>query len=114
MTCGYHCVCCCCEHCAAAGLQANVTSAEQQASSLEAALQKSSQVTLSMTEKVAQTLAASSAQAEALKVSCKLACRGFHECPGRLAFIADTLQPLLCQRKDGLHTGCSAPSASAP
>lgn len=50
-------------------MQATVSSAEQQVSSLEAALQKGSQVTLSMTEKVAQTLAASNAQAEALKVS---------------------------------------------
>jgi hypothetical protein len=50
-------------------MQAAVSSAEQQVSSLEAALQKGSQVTLSMTEKVAQTLAASNAQVEALKVS---------------------------------------------
>jgi hypothetical protein len=49
-------------------VQAAVRSAEQQVASLEAALQKDSQVTLSMTEKVAQTLAASNAQVEALKV----------------------------------------------
>lgn len=48
--------------------QAAVSSAEQQVSSLEAALQKNSQVTLSMTEKVAQTLSAANAQTEALKV----------------------------------------------
>lgn len=45
-----------------------MSSAEQQVSSLEGALQKGSQVTLSMTEKVAQTLAASNAQTESLKV----------------------------------------------
>lgn len=49
-------------------LQAAVASAEQQVSSLEAALQQGSQVTLSMTEKVAQTLAASNTQAETFKV----------------------------------------------
>lgn len=49
-------------------MQAAVCSAEQQVSSLEAALQKGSQVTLSMTEKVAQTLAASNTQVDALKV----------------------------------------------
>lgn len=53
-------------------LQAAVVSAEQQVSSLEAALQKGSQVTLSMTEKVAQTLAASNAQVEALKVRAEM------------------------------------------
>jgi hypothetical protein len=37
-------------------------------SSLEAALQQGSQMTLSMTEKVAQTLAASNTQAETFKV----------------------------------------------
>jgi hypothetical protein len=49
-------------------VQAAVSNAEQQVASLEVALQKGSQVTLSMTEKVAQTLAASNAQVEALKV----------------------------------------------
>lgn len=49
-------------------MQAAVVSAEQQVSSLEAALQQGSQMTLSMTEKVAQTLAASNTQAETFKV----------------------------------------------
>jgi acetylglutamate kinase len=49
-------------------LQAAAHTAEQQASSLEAALQKGSQVTVSMTEKVAQALSAANSQVESLKV----------------------------------------------
>jgi hypothetical protein len=49
-------------------LQAAAASAGAQVSSLEAAVQKGSQVTLSMTEKVAHSLAAANAQANNLKV----------------------------------------------
>jgi acetylglutamate kinase len=49
-------------------LQAAAHTAEQQVSSLEAALQKGSQVTVSMTEKVAQALSAANSQVESLKV----------------------------------------------
>lgn len=49
-------------------IQAAAHNAELQVASLEAALQKGSEVTVSMTEKVAQALAAANAQVEALKV----------------------------------------------
>jgi hypothetical protein len=50
-------------------VQAAAHTAEQQVSSLEAALQKGSQVTVSMTEKVAQALSAANSQVESLKVT---------------------------------------------
>jgi acetylglutamate kinase len=49
-------------------MQAAAHTAEQQVCSLEAALQKGSEVTVSMTEKVAQALSAANSQVEALKV----------------------------------------------
>lgn len=70
-------------------------SAEQQVSSLEAALQKGSQVTLSMTEKVAQTLAASNTQVDALKVgrSRSLEACGHHSSKG-ISMTQDALIPI--------------------
>lgn len=50
-------------------MQADAQNAKVQIANLEAALQKGSEVTVSMTEKVAQALAAANAQVEALKVT---------------------------------------------
>lgn len=51
-------------------MQAAGHNAEVQVSSLEAALAKGSEVTVSMTEKVAQAMSAANAQMESLKVDC--------------------------------------------
>jgi hypothetical protein len=79
-------------------VQAAVVSAEQQVSSLEAALQQGSQMTLSMTEKVAQTLAASNTQAETFKVRA-----GFSPLP-----TTESLEQTECPQRDAASCKCDS------